>query len=468
MKSSNILLVFAILLISSCGNDNGNSTGADPKPQIDSIQPDSGPVGTSVTISGSGFSATASENEVVFDGTAAEITNASESQLTATVPDGAESGSVVVSVNGVTASGPSFTVEPEAPTITSVEPKNGAVGIEVIIEGKNFSPSASGNTITFNGVQAQVRGAAEDQLLTEVPQGADDGPVEVTVSGKSTTGPEFNVVPVLRNKIVYQGNEDGDYEIIVMDDEGGNPTKLTDNDVADSYPRISPDGTKILFERGDQVYVMNSDGSGEKQLTSDNSDTNTMATWSPDGAQIAFVSTRDGNSELYMMEADGSGVERLTDNPDTIYSPDWSPDGTNIIFISNRDETQSFDSDIFAINVDNQSVTQLTDDIYRISSPTYSKDGTQIAFSTDRDGSSEEIYKISADGSNLTRVTDNAVRDLSPSWSPDGSYLVVRAFDDGTSSYNLFQINASGPGIRVGLTNSQNRESNPHWSPLGN
>jgi Tol biopolymer transport system component len=124
-----------------------------------------------------------------------------------------------------------------------------------------------------------------------------------------------------------------------MNEDGSEQTQLTDNDVDDESPSWSPDGEKIAFESDRdgpvEIYVMDADGSDVTRLTnSANNDLfNINPSWSPDGEKIAFESNRDGNHEIYTMDADdGSDVTRLTDNDAEYSNPDWgtntsSPDG---------------------------------------------------------------------------------------------------------------------------------------------
>lgn len=186
------LIMITALILSGCGDDD--SAPAERNPEISSINPESGPPGTAVTITGSDFSPTASENQVTFAGTEAEVTGASESELNTTVPEDAESGPVEVTVDGNTASGPNFTIQTDAPGITEVNPDSGAVGDTITIVGTNFSPNPEEVTITFNGTNATVNSAAEDELETEVPEGATDGPIEVTINDQTTTYDSFNVL----------------------------------------------------------------------------------------------------------------------------------------------------------------------------------------------------------------------------------------------------------------------------------
>ena len=95
-------------------------------------------------------------------------------------------------------------------------------------------------------------------------------------------------------------------EIFTMDPSGGSTRRLTDNLVTDFAPKFSADGRKIAFQRADQhLWTMDADGANERQLTTGGG-TNTPGSWSPDGREIVFQSNRDGNFEVYKMNADGS------------------------------------------------------------------------------------------------------------------------------------------------------------------
>ena len=126
--------------------------------------------------------------------------------------------------------------------------------------------------------------------------------------------------------------------------------------------------------------------------------------------RIAFTSNRDGDSEIYVMNADGSGVTRLTNSGGD--HPSWSPDGRRIAFTSNGDG----DSEIYVMNADGSGVTRLTNnDAVGINDFSWSPDGRRIAFTSNGDGDSE-IYVMNADGSGVTRLTNSG--GYHPSWSP--------------------------------------------------
>ena len=137
--------------------------------------------------------------------------------------------------------------------------------------------------------------------------------------------------------------------------------------------------------------------------------------WSPDGRKIAFVSRRDGNSEIYVINADGSGQENLTQHPARDSHPSWSRDGRKLAFVSRRDGN----SEIYVMNADGSAQENLTRQPANDSHPSWSPDGRKLAFVSRRDGNSD-IYVMNADGSGLRNVTRAPSNDLDPAWSPDG------------------------------------------------
>ncbi len=113
--------------------------------------------------------------------------------------------------------------------------------------------------------------------------------------------------------------------------------KSTPGDV--QTPAWSPDGRKLAFvsrrDGNSEIYVINADGSGQENLTRQPA-SDSHPSWSPDGRKLAFVSRRDGNSEIYVMNADGSGLRNVTRTPSNDLDPAWSPDGRAIALSSRK------------------------------------------------------------------------------------------------------------------------------------
>ena len=177
------------------------------------------------------------------------------------------------------------------------------------------------------------------------------------------------------------------------------------------------------------------------------------------GPRIVFVSLRDLNNELYIMNADGSGVTRLTNNPAVDYDPACSPDGTRLAFMSRRDGN----NEIYVMNSDGIGVTRLTNNGAEDWDPAWSGDGSRIAFVSDRDGNAE-IYIMNATGGAATRVTDNTISDRWPSWSPDGNHIVLTSPRSGNDELLIKDL-LTGDVTR--LTNNPADDWDPEWSPDG-
>lgn len=171
-----------------------NFTVTVPQPTITSFTPTSGQIGTSVTIQGTNFSSVSSDNLVKFNNTIATVTASNNSSITTSVPEGAATGLITVTVGGQTAtSNGNFTVPP--PTITSLNPASGQIGTPITINGANFSSIAANNIVKFNGIVASVSASTVSSITTVVPIGATNGSVTVTIGGQTGTSPAIFTIP---------------------------------------------------------------------------------------------------------------------------------------------------------------------------------------------------------------------------------------------------------------------------------
>jgi hypothetical protein len=210
------------------------------------------------------------------------------------------------------------------------------------------------------------------------------------------------------------------------------------------------------------LYLMNSDGSNRTALTEGQAGFLSPASWSPDGSRIAFVSDREGNPNIWVIDSDGGNLVNLTQHEDKDHSPAWSPDGEWIAFASVRD---SLYWELYLMRPDGSDVQRLTwwEDASDLS-PSWSPDATRLAFATKRDGN-WEIYVMDRDGGNLTRLTDDPSDDTNPAWSPDGSRI---AFESTREGYAEIYVMAVGGGEAVNISNAPfSSEHGPTWSPDG-
>jgi TolB protein len=193
------------------------------------------------------------------------------------------------------------------------------------------------------------------------------------------------------------------------------------------FPSWSPNGETIAFDTagpGSNIAVINIDGTGLKQLTHDATARNIRPDWSPDGGKIAFARGPVGNEQIYTMNADGSGVVRLT-NPNSggrANAPDWSPDGRRIVFQSNRGST----------------------------------DRARV----------DQIYVMNADGSDQRRLTNYPGQDADPEWSPDGRMIAFERSIEPRKIDQVFVITADG-GQPAPLTALPSASGHPAWDRSG-
>src|ERR1700688_2835825 len=181
------------VVVHASGVDSNGSTFA-VFPSISSLSPTSGAVGASITIAGLNFGSTQGTSTVKFNGTTATVTSWSTTSIVATVPNGATTGNVVVTVGGNASNGVSFTVIP-TPSVTSLSPTSGAVGAAVTITGTNFGSTQGTSTVKFNGTTATVTSWSATSIATTVPSGATTGNVVVHASGVDSNGSTFTVFP---------------------------------------------------------------------------------------------------------------------------------------------------------------------------------------------------------------------------------------------------------------------------------
>lgn len=232
-------------------------------------------------------------------------------------------------------------------------------------------------------------------------------------------------------ELAYSEYHEDNIRIMILKPETGKPPeKLTKQSNPDFEPSWSPDGKQILFSfdkampnQGDiEVARVNRDGSDLQVLVSSPGALSHEESpcWSPDGKQMVFVSTREGNQEIYTANSDGSNLKRLTTDSAMDRNPVWSPDGKRIYFSTNR----WGNLEIAWMPPDGSKVTRLTNNRSLDDSPAISADGKRLAYTSHRDGN-YEVYVMDVATGQDRNETQSAEMEISPGWHPDGRLTFV-------------------------------------------
>lgn len=217
--------------------------------------------------------------------------------------------------------------------------------------------------------------------------------------------------------IAYVSGVGMEAEVYLVAATGGAPRRLTANTRWD-YPRSwSPDGRTLLIEtagREERVRIAALEvATGEMHYLTDGAANDGDAAYSPDGRRIVFSSDRDGNREIYIMRADGTGARRLTSHPAWDGHPYWSADGTRILFESNRGPGDTFE--VMVMFADGGRVTNLTRNAVDDKHPSWSPDGRRILYESHLDGQ-VDLFLVDLDGTNERNITRHPANDMHASW----------------------------------------------------
>jgi len=271
---------------------------------------------------------------------------------------------------------------------------------------------------------------------------------------------------IAQTQIAYVSTKGGNKEIWVMDYDGANQHQLTHLKSIALTPRWSPDGTRIAFT----CYVpARGVVSAQICIYSTASDrliafpryrgTNSSPAWSPDGSQIAFMSSQGGDPEIYVSDADGRQLHKVTFAAGVNTSPAWNPKtGKQIIFVSDR----AGDPVLYLANSDGSNVEKVdVEDKGYVVDPAWSPNGQLLAFSWRRPSGNFDIYIMDIVSRQIAELTRDAGRNERPSWAPDGRHLVFESTRGGTRQIWTALADGSMPKQ---LTFEGQNES-PNWSP---
>ncbi|MCL5270401.1 MAG: hypothetical protein M1457_07605 [bacterium] len=247
-------------------------------------------------------------------------------------------------------------------------------------------------------------------------------------------------------------------QVCVMDADGGNPRAVTPQGELTTTPCWGAHGTEIYYTTY-RDYNPDLAGfilkTGYSWWISRQPGLNLSPAWSETRQKVVLTLSKDGNSEIYVVNRDGSGLTRLTDNPQIDSSPAWSPDGRRIAYTSGAAGSPQ----IYIMDVETRQRRQLTHEGSYNDGPAWSPDGEHIAY-TARVGGESQIAVIRADGSESRRLTSSGNNEA-PSWAPNGLLLAFSSDREGSRQiYTMFS-----DGTAVQRLTSGAPCATPDWGP---
>ena len=285
----------------------------------------------------------------------------------------------------------------------------------------------------------------------------------ITYSAEDDSSPQANPA---ETRIIYDTTRNK-YKVVMSCLSTGIPiTRLTENSPESFCPSFDSTGEFLAFcsDRGDgniNIYKTGSDlNIGTATAVTSNTGVSWQPTWSPDSLTIAFSTNKDGNYQIYKVNADGTSQTRLINDLFDCTFPSWkyavNPSDERIIYMS--DATGSHQ--IYAMHTDGTSQTALTSSGVNIW-PSVSPDGTKIAFASNRVGNEFKLYIMNADGTSQVVVGSNIVS--SPiTWSPDGTRVAFNRDD-----FEIYSVDISTGADIQRITYNSNSEFYLSWDPDG-
>jgi TolB protein len=266
-------------------------------------------------------------------------------------------------------------------------------------------------------------------------------------------------------QVAFVSARSGNKEIWMMDYDGANQRQLTSLHSIALTPRWSPDSSRIAFTcYPTSGAVLSAQVCIYSLLTSRQiawpryRGTNSAPAWSPDGTKVMFMSSMYGNPELFVADADGGHVRRITHSVGASTSPAWNPQtGQQVAFVSDRGGLPQ----LYTMDAEGGDVQKLPlPDMGYVIDPAWSPNGQLLAFSWRRPNGNYDMYVMDLASHQLVELTRDAGRNERPSWSPDGRHIVFESTRTGTRQ--IWSMLADGTIPRQ-LTSEGQNES-PNWS----
>jgi TolB protein len=327
----------------------------------------------------------------------------------------------------------------------------------------------SSGRLTVQGWLYDVKNTASPMVLGK--QYADDAPSEAAVRVMAHKFADEIIyrlgggLPgIAESQIFFVSDRTGHKEIWGMDYDGSNQHQITNLHTISLSPRISPDGSRIAFSEltksGWEIMMYSSDLNRTVSFPHF-AGTNLSPAWSSDGTKLAFSSSRGGEPEIYISDASGGNLRRMTDSKGPDVSPTWNrKTNAQIAFVSGRTGLPQ----IYTMEADGTNQQRMTDQGYAVS-PNWSPNGQFLVFAWVRkygpgEPGASDIYLMDIASKQWVQLTHDGGRNDFPSWSPDGRHLVFQSNRSG--SLQIWSMLADGSKVQQLTFSGHN--SQPNWS----
>lgn len=315
----------------------------------------------------------------------------------------------------------------------------------------------------FNVKQPEVSSA---QVLGKIYHGTldEDGARKVAHEFATDILKQFGVESLAGSKIYFVSNRSGSKEIWMMDYDGSNQKQFTFYKNLITMPNVSPDGTRLAFTSftggaGPSIVIHSLETGRKIPFYNQRASMNATASFTPNGKQIIYSSSASGWAQLYMANADGSNLQRLTNTRSIEVEPKINPKtGNEILFVSGRGGAQQ----VYKMNIDGADVTRLTTGEGEASNPAWNPQGSHMAFAWTRGYSpgNWNIFIMDVATRDYVQLTQGAGRNENPSWAPDGRHIVISSNRGGSTQ--IWSMLADGTQLRQ-LTSAGVNEK-PVWT----
>jgi TolB protein len=324
------------------------------------------------------------------------------------------------------------------------------------------------NTVTVQGWLFDVKNVGSPQVLGKQYQDTATTDAVRVIAHKFADEIIFRlgggIQGIAESKIFFVSNRTGHREIWEMDYDGNNQHPITHLGTISLSPRVSPDGSRVAFSalaKNGWEIMMYSLVLNRMVSFPHYGGTNLSPAWAPDGTKLAFSSSRTGDPEIYVVDASGAGLKRMTAQHGPDVSPVWNhKTGADIAWVSGRTGLPQ----IYTMGADGTNVQRMTDQGYAVS-PAWSPNGQFLTFSWIRHygpgaPGAEDIYLMDIASKQWVQLTHDGGRNDFPSWSPDGRHVVFQSSRSG--SEQIWTMLADGTNQKQLTTTGSNTQ--PNWS----